>query len=94
MDLSSVPQKYHKWSQFFENVTDARALLKHQLWNHKIKLLSGTTLLFEVFRPIKKKRLKKLREYLKENLVKNFVKKSTLPIKHAVFFVLKKNDNN
>ena len=46
--------------------------------------------MFKIFRPIKEKKFKKLKEYLKENLAKNFVKKSTLPIKYVMFFVLKK----
>ena len=43
---------------------------------------------------MEEERFKKLREYLEKNLVKSFVRESTLLIKHAVFFVLKKNDNN
>ena len=42
-----IPQEYHEWSQFFENVVNARALPKHQPWDHEIKLLPGTTPPFE-----------------------------------------------
>ena len=39
---------------------------------------------------MKKEKFKKLKEYLKKNLVKGFVRKSILSIKYAVFFILKK----
>ena len=57
-------------------------------------MLSEIILLFEVFRLIKKEKFKKLKEYLKKNLAKNFVKKLILSIKHVVFFILKKNGSN
>ena len=43
---------------------------------------------------MEKKKFKKLKKYLEKNLAKGFIKKSTLLIKHVVFFVLKKNDSN
>ena len=43
---------------------------------------------------MKEKKFKKLKEYLEKNLVKNFIRKSTSPVKHAVFFILKKNGSN
>ena len=39
-------------------------------------------------------KFKKLKKYLKKNLAKGFIKKSTLPIKYVVFFILKKNGSN
>ena len=57
-------------------------------------MLLEIILLFKIFRPIKEEKLKKLKKYLEENLAKNFVKKSILSIEYAVFFVLKKDDNN
>ena len=57
-------------------------------------MLPETISPFKTFRPIKKEKFKKLKKYLKKNLAKNFVRKLILPIKHAVFFALKKNNNN
>ena len=57
-------------------------------------MLPETILLFKTFRPIKKERFKKLREYLKKNLIKGFVRESTLLVKYAVFFILKKDGSN
>ena len=53
-------------------------------------LLPETTLLFKIFRLIKEEKPKKIKEYLKKNLAKNFVRKSTLLIKYVVFFASKK----
>ena len=43
---------------------------------------------------MKKKKLKKLKKYLEENLAKGFVKKSILSIKYVVFFAPKKDGSN
>ena len=57
-------------------------------------MLLETILSFEVLQPMKKEKFKKLKKYLEKNLAKGFIRESTLPVKHAVFFVLKKNGNN
>ena len=57
-------------------------------------MLLEIILLFEILRLIKEEKFKKLKEYLKKNLAKDFVKESILSIKYAVFFILKKNDSN
>ena len=48
--------------------------------------------MFELIYALFTKKLKVLREYLKENLTKKFIKKSKLSIKYLNFFVSKKND--
>ena len=40
------------------------------------------------------KKFKKLKKYLEKNLAKSFIRESILPIKHVIFFVLKKNGSN
>ena len=57
-------------------------------------MLLGIILSFEVFRSMGEEKFQKLKIYLKENLAKNFIKKSTSPVEHVVFFILKKNDSN
>ena len=53
-------------------------------------MLLGIILSFKIFRLIKEKKFKKLKEYLEENLAKDFIRKLILLIKHVMFFVLKK----
>ena len=43
---------------------------------------------------MKEEKFKKLKKYLKKNLIKSFVRESILLIKYVVFFAPKKNGSN
>jgi hypothetical protein len=55
-------------------------------------LEEGKELPFLPIIPLSEKKLKLLREYLDENLVKGFIRESALPIGVPIFFVPKKGD--
>ena len=61
------------------------------MWNHEIRFISGKQLTFELIYALFNKKLKILREYLKINERKEFIKKSKFSTKYSIFFVFKKN---
>ena len=39
--LAGVPKEYHEWVQLFIEEVTARAIPKHQPWDHEVELLPG-----------------------------------------------------
>jgi hypothetical protein len=69
---TKISIEYHKnLKTFFQ--TEANKLLKHQLYNFKIKLKSEKQSLFDFLYKIFQNELKCLRKYLNEYLVKDFI---------------------
>ncbi len=65
---------------------------KHKSWNHEIKLISKKYSTFEFIYALSEKKLSVLRNYLNENLKKEFIKKFESSTEYSIFFASKKND--
>jgi len=83
-----LPQEYHGFLDVFSK-KEADKLLPHRLYDHKIQLKEGTEPPFEPLYDISKDKLLVLREHLKENLGKDFIRSSTSPAASPVLFVRK-----
>jgi hypothetical protein len=75
----------------FKEELSAKALPKHQPWDYKIKLEEGKEPPFRPIYQLSKKELEILREYIKENLAKGFIRKSKSLAGFPILFVLKKD---
>ena len=85
-----VPQRFHKWLKVFEKVESKRMLVRKP-WDHVINLRKD-------FIPRKKrvylmlrKEKKEMREFVEEQLRKEYIRPSKSPQTLLVFFMGKKN---
>jgi hypothetical protein len=72
-------------------VVDANALLRHEDWDHEITLQKGKQPTFNPIYGLSEKELGTLREYIRKNLEKGYIRASQLPAGYPIIFVLKKN---
>ena len=85
-----VPQRFHKWLKVFQKVESKRMLVRKP-WDHVINLRKD-------FIPRKKrvylmlrKEKKEMREFVEEQLRKEYIRPSKSPQTLLVFFMGKKN---
>ena len=90
--LTRILDEYKQWKHLFLKEITTKALLKHQTWDHEIVFESSKTFTFELIYALFEKKLKILREYLNENLKKEFIRKSKSSTKYSILFVFKKNE--
>ena len=90
--LTRILDEYKQWKHLFLKKITTKALFKHQTWNHEIVLKSSKTFTFELIYALFEKKLKILREYLNENLKKEFVRKSQSSTRYSILFVSKKDE--
>ena len=67
-------------------------LPKHQAWDHEIPLKKGKQPIYRLIYTLSEEELEVLRNYIKENLKKGFIKPFILPAGYLLFFTRKKNN--
>jgi hypothetical protein len=72
-------------------VANAEALLEHKPWDYEIILQEGKQLTFGLIYGLSEKELSTLRDYIKDNLKKGYIRASQLPAGYPIIFVPKKN---
>jgi transposase InsO family protein len=87
----AIPDVYRQYAWMFEEELSAKALPKHQPWDCEIKLEEGKEPPFGPIYQLSEKELEILREYIKENLAKGFIRKSESPAGFPILFVPKKD---
>ena len=87
----NILDKYNNWKHLFREELDANALSKHQSWDHEIRFISKKQLTFEFIYALLNKELEVLREYLKINKKKGFIRKSKFSAGYLILFVSKKD---
>ncbi len=90
--LKHIPRIYNRWEHLFQEEKTTKALPKHQLWDHEIKLESGKKPTFEPIYALSEKKLLILRKYLAENEKKRFIRKSQSRAEYSILFTFKKNE--
>lgn len=68
-----------------------KTLLRHQIWNYKIRLELGKQFIFELIYLLSEKELKMLHQYLNENEKKEFIQKSQSSAEYLILFIFKKD---
>jgi hypothetical protein len=86
-----IPDVYRQYAWMFKEELSAKALPKHQPWDCEIKLEEGKEPPFGPIYQLSEKELEILREYIKENLAKGFIRKSESPAGFPILFVPKKD---
>ena len=87
-----ILDEYKQWKHLFLKKVIAKALFKHQTWDHEIIFELSKTFTFEFIYALFEKKLRIFRKYLNENLKKKFIRKSQLLTKYSILFVFKKNE--
>ena len=87
---SGLPDRYKEYQDVFEK-KNADMLPQHQSYDCGIDLQEGTQPQFGPIYSLSQNKLVALREYLDENLVKNFIQHSKSPARAPILFVKKKD---
>jgi len=89
---AKLSSKYHEFLDVFDQV-QSNKLLSHRFYNHKIELISDSTLfccrVYQMFSV----KLLKVKKYLNENLLKKFITFSQTLYFFLVLFILKANED-
>ena len=86
-----IPKEYLRYIQLFQEEVDAKALPKHQPWDHEIELEPGKESTFEPIYALSEKELQVLRGYIEENLKKGFIRESKSLAGYPILFAPKKD---
>ncbi len=91
--IAIISKKYQKYKILFEKESDQKTLLKHQSWNHKIKLVDDKKLMKQFIYSLLTEKLNALQQYLKENMRKEFIRESQSSTKYSILFISKSNES-
>ena len=91
-EIKKISSQYRKYEVLFQKESFEEALASHQSWNHEIKLKSKKSSTKRSIYSLTQKKLKALREYIDENLAKEFIKKSQSSANYSILFVSKKDE--
>ena len=91
--IAIISKKYQKYKILFEKESDQKTLLKHQSWNHEIKLVDGKKLMKQFIYSLLTEKLDALWQYLKENMQKKFIRELQSSAEYSILFVLKSNES-
>ena len=85
-----VPEKFHRWIKVFGKKQSER-MPTRKLWDHAIEVKEGFVLRKGKVYPLSRKEREEVREFVKEQLWKGYIRPSKLPQTAPVFFVGKKD---
>ena len=85
-----VPEKFHRWIKVFGKKQLER-MPTQKVWDHVIDLKEGFMLRKGKMYPLSREKREKVREFVKEQLRKGYIRPSNSPQMVPVFFVGKKN---
>jgi len=85
-----IPPEYHEFKELFEEHVDT-VLPQHQKWDHKITLQEGADPRPGHMYSLSRDQQGELKEYLKKNLEKGYIRKSKSPFASPILFVPKKD---
>ncbi len=93
LTIAIIFKKYQKYKILFEKESDQKTLLKHQSWNHEIKLVDDKKLMKQFIYSLLTEKLNALWQYLKKNMRKEFIRESQSSAKYSILFVSKLNES-
>ncbi len=68
LTITIISKEYQKYKILFEKESNQKTLLKHQSWNHKIKLVDNKKFTKQFIYSLSTEKLDALQQYLKENM--------------------------
>ena len=87
----NIPEEYQEFLDLFREKTGQEALPEHKPWDHEIELEEGKTPTFVPIYALSEKELAVLKEYIRENLRKGFIRSSKSPAGYPILFAPKKD---
>ena len=86
-----VPERFHEWIKVFGKKQSER-MPTRKLWDHAIDVKEGFIPRKRKVYPLSREERKKVREFVKEQLRKGYIRPSKSPQTALVFFVGKKDE--
>ncbi|KAK1918666.1 hypothetical protein P3342_001715 [Pyrenophora teres f. teres] len=88
----NIPEEYrtNEFRELFEE-TEATELAEHQEWDHEILIEDGAKLVPGPMYPVAPEHEAELREYIRKNLKKGFIRESSSQMASPILFVKKPN---
>ena len=86
-----VPEKFHRWIKVFGKKQSER-MPTQKVWDHAIDLKEGFMLRKKKVYPLSREEREKVREFVKEQLRKEYIRSSKSPQTAPMFFVEKKDE--
>jgi len=93
LTIAIIFKEYQKYKILFEKENNQKTLLKHQSWDHKIKLVDDKKLTKQFIYSLLTEKLNALQQYLKENMWKEFIKESQSSAEYSILFISKMNES-
>ena len=91
-EIKDISSQYRKYEVLFQKESFEEALASHQSWDHEVKLKSKKSSTKRSIYSLTQKKLKALKEYIDENLAKEFIKESQSSADYSILFVSKKDE--
>jgi len=85
-----VPEKFHEWIKVFGKKQSER-MSTRKIWNHAIDMKEGLMPKKRKVYPLSREEREEVKEFVKEQLRKEYIRPSKLPQTALVFFVGKKD---
>jgi len=85
-----VPEKFHEWIKVFGKKQSER-MLTRKVWDHAINVKEGFVPRKEKVYPLSREEREEVREFIREQLRKGYIRPSKSPQMVPVFFVEKKD---
>ena len=87
-----MPEKFHQWIKVFGKKQSERILIR-KVWDHAIEMKEGFMPRKEKVYPLSREKREEVREFIKEQLRKGYIRPSKSLQTAPVFFVRKKDGN-
>ncbi len=91
--IVKISKEYQKYKILFKKESDQEILLKHQSWNHEIKLINDKKLMKQFIYSLLTEKFNALWQYLKENMWKEFIRESQSSAEYSILFISKLNES-
>jgi len=93
LTIAIISKEYQKYKILFEKESNQKTLLKHQSWDHKIKLVNDKKLTKQFIYSLLTEKLNALQQYLKKNMWKEFIRESQSSAEYLILFISKLNES-
>ena len=88
-NIEQISKDYKNFEKMFENFMNKDALVAHRRWNHSIELMKEKNISDDYVRTLSEKERKIVKEYIDENLKKNYIKSSKANAEQSIIFASK-----
>ena len=91
-DIEQISKDYKNFERMFENFMSKDALVAHRRWDHNIEFIKEKNISDDYVRTLSEKEKKIVKEYIDENLKKNYIISSKASAEQSIIFAPKLNN--